>query len=89
MDWAVLYGERVMGFEIREACTADKESLTKGIWATRVMMVNSGEEGADWVSVAIVDKERLVSGWLAGSRLLLFERDPGMYPLSCDFLSRT
>ena len=75
MDWAVLYGERVRGFEIREACTADNESLTKGIEATRFRMVNSGAEGAVWVSVAIVVKERLVSGWLAGSCLLLFERD--------------
>lgn len=54
MAWAVLYGERVRGFEIREACTAVKESLTKGIEATRFKMVSSGEVGAGWVSVAIV-----------------------------------
>lgn len=49
----MLYGERVRGFEIRVACTAERESLTIGIWTTRFKEVSSGVAGADWVSVAI------------------------------------
>jgi hypothetical protein len=64
----VLYGERVRGFEISEVCTRERESLTKGIDATRFKTVSSGAAGADWVSVAIVEwlLEGEIAEWLVG-----------------------